>query len=267
MYRDKYRLIYRRYRRIFEKRFGGYISEVILYSNYLFQRKREPSIKFVIFGYQRTGSTLLVNLLDSHPQIECEGELLLNRMAFPKHYLKYRARLSSNDIFGFKLLTPHFDYQKFDNPDQFMIDLNDSGYKIIKLKRNNIFRTALSLLYAINSGRFHFQQSSVNKEVQKINVDPSDLLEKLQWIEFTSLLTERVSKNIPLMEIVYEDDLLNPAYHQVTVDRISDYLGIPHAVVHTKLVKYTDDISQLISNVEEINSFIRNTKYAKYLEI
>jgi len=267
MDRDKYRLIYKGYRRSLEKKFGGYISEAFLYSSYLFKRKNDPIKKFVILGFQRTGSTLLVELLDSHPLINCKGELLLNRMLFPKYFLKCNTRISNHDVFGFKLLTPHFDYQNIKNPDQFMVDLNNSGYKILKLKRRNLFRSAISLLYAINSRRFHFQYSYLEKDLQKIVVDPLELLEKLNWIEYHSVLLDRISNKLPHLEIVYEDDLMSATHHKDTVNRISDYLSIPRATAHTKLIKFTDDISDFISNADEIKTFIYETKYAKYLDM
>ena len=148
-----------------------------------------------------------------------------------------------------------------------MVDLNNSGYKILKLKRRNIFRSAISLLYAINSRRFHFQNSYLEKDLQKITVDPLELLEKLNWIEYHSGLLDRISNELPHLEIVYEDDLMNATHHEDTVNRISDYLSIPRATTHTKLIKFTDDISHFISNAAEIKTFVYGTKYAKYLDM
>ncbi len=37
---------------------------------------KNKTSKFIIFGQGRSGSTLLKQLLDSHPEITCEGELL-----------------------------------------------------------------------------------------------------------------------------------------------------------------------------------------------
>ena len=63
--------------------------------------------EFVVFGMGRTGSSLLVSLLDSHPAICCEGEILNHqnwRGAWrplewivrrqPMPYLAYRRRLA-----------------------------------------------------------------------------------------------------------------------------------------------------------------------------
>jgi len=266
MDRDKYRLIYRKYRRSFEKRFGGYTTELSLSVRYIITEKQAPQNKFIIFGYQRTGSTLLVDLLNSHPLIECDGELLLNRMFNPDRYLCRRAKLSKADNFGFKLLTPHFDYQNINQPDHFIQGLVGSGYKVIKLKRLNILRTAISLIYAINSGKFHFQRSSLNKAAPKIYIDLSELIEKIQWIEYSISVQEQAIFDIPHLEVIYEDDLVDPSRHQETVKRISNYLGIHNELVQTKWVKYSDDLSQTITNVDEIKSFIQNTKYSEFLD-
>lgn len=266
MDRDNYRLYYRKYRRVFEKRFGGYLSEISLSVRYIPKKKRDPKNKFVIFGYQRTGSTLLVDLLDSHPLIECEGELLLNHMFNPNRFLYRRARLSREDIYGFKLLTPHFAYQGIKQPDIFIQGLVDSGYKIIKLIRINILRTAISLIYAINSGKFHFQRSSKNKGVPKICIDLTELIEKIHWIEYSISLQDQAISDFPYLEVIYEDDLIDPSCHQETVNRISDYLGVQYEPVKTKWVKYSDDLSQTIMNIDEIKTFIRDTKYSEFLD-
>lgn len=266
MQRDDYRLIYRNFRRSFEKRFGGYLSEAFLNINYIFREKREPSIKFIIFSYQRTGSTLLVDLLNSHPRIECVGELLLNRMFFPSRFLKLRAKLSKEDVFGFKMLTPHFDYQGIADPERFTRNLFDSGYKIIKLKRKNVLRTAISLIYAINSGKFHFQQSSIKRGAPKIFIEPQDLIDKIKWIEHNISVQEQVLTDIPYLEVVYEDDLIDASNHKDTINRIADFLGVQHGPIHTKLVKYTDDLSQIITNADEVKAFIHKTGYSNFLD-
>ena len=105
-----------------------------------------------------------------------------------------------------------------------------------------------------NSGKFHFQRSSLNKAAPKIYIDLSELIEKIQWIEYSISIQEQAIFDIPHLEVIYEDDLVDPSRHQETVKRISNYLGIHNELVQTKWVKYSDDLSQTITNVDEIKS-------------
>lgn len=265
---DNLRFFLRKQKRNLYKTFGSVTSELTTYLSYPFRPRKSPLTKFFIFGFQRTGSTLLVDLLDSHPHIHCEGELLLGKVFSPITFLECRSRLCEKDVFGFKLLTPHFQYQGIQKPDMFLADLCQAGYKTIKLKRRNILRAALSLYYAIVSGIFHFNDNYEEAPLPKIIIEPKELLDKIQWIEFHSTLQDRLSENLPHLEIIYEDDLQNNLFHQNTVDRIADYLGVPHAPVHTNWAKSPiDSISNIAANADEITEFIRQTEYAEFLDM
>jgi LPS sulfotransferase NodH len=258
----------RKLRRELEKHLRGYMSEAVLYASYSLKAKSDPQTKFMIFCYQRTGSTLLVNLLDSHPLVHCEGELLLNRLASPRRYIACRAATSPGQAFGFKLQPHHFTYQGIRDPQEFVAWLDSSGYRIIKLTRRNYFRAALSLYYAITTGKFHQVGVPDGQGQEKLTVDPQELLAKIAWIEHSSQLLDSYTGAFPYLELVYEEHLMAEGQHQATVDLICDWLGLAHAPVGSKYVKMMpQDISQFVRNAAEIEEFIRNTKYGELLEL
>jgi len=261
------RIKYRNLRRQYEKSIGGYVSEYALYTRSLTGNQIPPEKKFVIYAYQRTGSTLLVDLLNSHPEINCKGELLLNKMHNPKRYLQIQAGMAESPIFGFKLLTPHFDYQKIRDPRAFMAGLYESNYQIILLQRQSTFRTALSLLYAIKSWRFHFQNPQAHIQLEKITINPDELVSKINWIEHSKKIQEDSVMHLPHLKLTYEGDLLDNERHQMAIDNICDYLQIPHAPVNSQFIKLTPDcISQLVTNMDEIVDYFRKSPYRDYLE-
>ena len=55
----------------------------------------------------RSGSTLLVSLLDSHSQIFCDNEIYHRKVFAPWKYLRLRSRMGGKPVYGFKLLTYH----------------------------------------------------------------------------------------------------------------------------------------------------------------
>ncbi len=247
--------------------YKGYLKEVFIYSTYIVRPKRIPSTKFVIFGYGRSGSNLLVDLLNSHPYIYCNYELWGKKVFFPKLYIKCCEALTREDVYGFKLLSSHFEIQGVDNPLEYMMELNNKGYKIISIKRRNILRQALSVLYAVNRKKFHHKRIEGVQEKKWMNVDMDKLLTELRFIDRLNELEEQILKELPYLRLFYEDDLIDGTKHQITVDKISDFLGITNARVKTDLVKTTpDDLSDFVENLDDLKGFIGQTKYSGYLE-
>lgn len=75
---------------------------------------------FVVFGMGRSGSTLLASLLNAHPSIHCDGEILspvywhrrrrplrLPMLRYPLFYIRYRQLVAQYrhgaSVYGFKL--------------------------------------------------------------------------------------------------------------------------------------------------------------------
>ncbi|MEJ5201243.1 MAG: hypothetical protein WHV66_03320 [Anaerolineales bacterium] len=245
--------------------YTGYIRELFTYSTYLFRPKRNPRKKFIIFTFGRSGSNLLVSLLNAHPLIQCDNELLWKRVLFPWRYIQCREKLSMKDVYGFKLLSSHFELQKINDPQEFVNRLSFAGYQIISLKRRNSVRQAISHLYASYRGKFHHFVEQGEQNFVTMRLDPAKLGQELEWVDRLHALEDRVLQNLPYLRLYYEDDLCDASHQQLAVDRISAYLGIPSASIGTNLQKTTpDDLASIIENYDEIKSFIQGTKYAEF---
>ena len=85
--------------------FKGYLEETVFKLRTLFYQERQFESKFVLFGGGRNGSTLLVSLLNSHPDIYCDGEILVGKLRSPFKHIKRRMQSSPKSIYGFKLLS------------------------------------------------------------------------------------------------------------------------------------------------------------------
>ena len=92
----------------------------------------------MIVSIGRSGSELLVSLLDSHPKIRCESEILFMRRVFPTGFLLQRsvtARLTGAHAYGFKLLTHHAGLQDHADPAGYLRRLHARGFRFIVLER------------------------------------------------------------------------------------------------------------------------------------
>jgi LPS sulfotransferase NodH len=137
---------------------------------YIFFTKNKIEKKFVIFTKGRSGSTALVSLLKSQPEIQCDGEILSNFIPTPMHYVLAKTHSSTKPIYGFKLITHQLvKVQPLKKPTEFLKELHQQGYKIIYLRRENLVQLAISNIRAREFG-FHIKKNN-NAKHKKTNID------------------------------------------------------------------------------------------------
>lgn len=234
----------------------GYLQEGRTYAAYLVRPRSRPARKFVLLAGHRSGSTLLVSLLNAHPQITCEGELLYRRKAFPAAYLECRARLSAKPVFGFKLMPSHLYYQGVRNALDFMTRLRTAGYALITLRRRDRLQAALSLLFALQRGVFHTRRGETNP-LPRLRLPPAQVETLLVWLQRLEALMEEMVQGYEHLAFVYEDDLFNPQRQQTTVAQIAAYLGCDPFPVSSDLTPIAGgEYAPYIANLDEIRAYL-----------
>lgn len=226
-----------------------------------------PTNKFVIFTQGRTGSELLCDLINTHPDIHCDTEILRKiRVLFPLQYVYGRAARIQQNTYGFKVKPYQLtDDQKID-PHTFLTQLYNQQWKIIYLKRLNVLRQSLSMLIAIKRKNVWHLKSSQTVDSKKVNIDPNKLIQEIERHLKYLNLEKDILTDLPHLSLVYEADLLNRENHQKTLDGIFDYLGIDSVTVKTNFKKTIAlPLSNYIENYEEIVHRIHQTPYAKFL--
>ena len=228
-----------------------------------------PENNFVIFCRGRTGSSLLVQFLNSNEKIHCDGEILRSPVDSPLSVVIDSESHWTRRIYGFKLLSAHLRRLKKDNdiePLDFMSSLVRRDFKIIYLKRENTLRQALSNLYAKHRKKYHNNRKDAKKPFVKFSVDPDLLIKTIDDSKNLGRYEDWVLKGFPYLRITYEDDLLPSDSHQNTIDKISKYLDIPSMKGRAWAQKITPSkLSDLVENYQEIKLSLKNTPYEKYL--
>ncbi len=150
------------------------------------RKKPLQGVDFVILASQRTGSNMLVSLLDAYPGVSCHGELFRQQRVNQKGALRvlkrlppefadgeYRAaefadylrrvrKLSpKNDYFGFKLMLNQA-------PQAREALIRDSGCRIVLLYRENLLAVYSSNLIAKATGQGN---ARVDQEVRTDKVE------------------------------------------------------------------------------------------------
>lgn len=250
-----------------------HVKELWIYSRRAGQRlvgDDGPRTRFVIYGQGRSGSSVLLDLIGSHPDVHCESEIFNRKVAarllWPGRYLRARADLSKRSVYGCKMkIYQMTDDQGIEDPRQFMQDLHSEGWKIIHLVREDLFRKALSLVVAETRGQF-LDRRSDGGGVDSIAIDPVRLVQAMR--ERRSADEEELAalEGIPHVRVTYETDLLEAANHQAVSDRVLEFLALESARVETRYVRTSrGQVSDYVSNYPEVREFLSQTEFAVHL--
>lgn len=247
----------------------GYLFEYYSILSYPFRPSTTPHTKFVIFGRGRSGSTLLVKLLDSAPNVHCDDEILNRKVTAPLNYILRRSKLGNHSIYGFKLLTYQLRQHTKEKTDQackiFLKKLIDHDFKIIYLMRNNIMRQSLSNLYARHRMVWH-EAANNQQEKTKITVNIKELNKWMTGSTKALNLENEWLEGLPYLKLEYENDLSTEDQQKKTIHKISEYLGIENLQYNTVLKRITPkEITAFVSNYDELEAFATKNNYQHYL--
>lgn len=234
--------------------------------------------RFIMFCHARTGSTLLGSLLASHPAIGYDGEAFklyrqwrgIKALASPvvKRYpllrLTWMAQRSARPVYGCKLA-----YYYVHNIRRTIAQAHEQGWLIVHAQRRNTFQEAISLIVARETTRYTRVGDKTPKgpDDPYLTIAPADLLARIRNIVHLNALEHAVLTNIPHVDVVYEDDLADPAGWDATAGRVFDALGLERMPTQTTVNKTWDrPYSDIVVNYAELVEAVRVSDYARFLE-
>ena len=228
--------------------------------------------RFVILTNGRSGSTMLVDLIGSHPDIYCEAEifneirwkrshrpLLWLVRAWPFPYLDWRARKCTKAVYGFKLKAGGQIYHM----EQKVHRLFQRGWRLVYLYRRDILQQTISWNVARATRRWHttleagYMQQQVHLDVDLFLRDMHTALKDKQELA-------EMMRQLPNLTLVYEDDLEQQDHLQATSARLCDYLKVRQAPLSSKIIRTWDrPYSEVISNYAELMKAVENSPLLK----
>ena len=255
-----------------QRRLGGILLEAgsagIALSRRLTGATR-PDHRFIVFGRGRSGSTLLVSMLDNHPAITCAGEVLRFRTINPKAHLDRILNAGTTPVSGAKLLSYQMrTIHKMPPDSDFLRRLADDGVTIIYLVRENLVRHAVSNIYARTQRIDHQSGASDGPRAPrpKINISATQIS---TWIEGSARLgdyEQAVLRHVPHLPLTYESDLAAPAAREATWAKLLGKFGLNTEPLRTTMQKVTaDDLRQIIDNHDALMADLSHTPYARFL--
>jgi LPS sulfotransferase NodH len=240
--------------------------------------------KFVIVGAARTGSTLLVDLLNAHSQVLAFGELFRTPEAIgwdvrpfvtyqsPRLIDLYRAdpvAFLERSVFrrwpanyaavGFKL----FYYHARQPPQSVVWDhlASDRSIRILHIKRRNLLAQYLSLLIAHKTDVWSTTRSPADPPVP-LRIDVEACRKYFLDVRRSEDECAGFFKNHAIRNVYYESLARNYACE---MQGIADFLGVRQERIGSALVRQNKDpVSQTITNYDELKRAFANTRWQEF---
>ena len=243
------------------------VTEVGLRIFHLLKLGKEPQQRFVIYMQGRSGSSFFCDLLDQHPLIRCNSEILNKKRYNPIKFLRDLSYYYGEKypVWGFKFKSYQVHGQGA-TVDDFIKQLLDNDYQIISLTRKNSLKMALSFWVAHLRGEdYHNIGGQIKRK--KVTVNVKELMDSIEYIEIDRERMMKSLVNIETLDLVYEDDLQDPGKAVKSCQKTFGFLGVEPIEVQSKFRKVsTGRLSDDLENAEEIYNFIKESKYAHFLE-
>jgi LPS sulfotransferase NodH len=246
---------------------------------------KESKGSVVMLHLGRSGSTVLGDLLDQHPDIFWDGEIYHHEAqkckfsrredaAFdPFRIFEMRRCRSGRAYYGFESKTSD---QRFMNcsVNAFICGLKERNVqKTILLKRKNLLRIAASFQLAYKKQSYHvwrYEKPDFHK-IQLMELDigmgiKKPLLAQLEeWTRGLQNLAEALQGS-DVLELVYEHDIENDPL--VALHKVTDFLGLPPAgnpIVNLK--KSTPfPLRSFVEDYNQVGTILRGTPYEHLLD-
>ena len=243
----------------------GYARE-LAYWSFGTIRRHSPKEKFVVFGRGRSGSTLLVDLINEHPRVHCVGEILNRKVFSPAAMVRSCSRMHAEPVFGFKLLS----YQLrsvlgLNRPKELLQRLvEEDGYKMIYLTRENLLRQTLSKHYAAYRGNLNDRSEKVKRPIMRVDIPL--LIQHLEEGEALGRFEQEMIADFDHLPLTYERNLSDEKVQGQTINTLCALLGIESVHANSKLKKIApNSFDAFIENADEMVRAIEKTPFAIHL--
>ncbi|TIM35251.1 MAG: sulfotransferase [Mesorhizobium sp.] len=244
--------------------------------------------KFVIVGIARTGSTMLLELLNSNSQVLAFGELFRTPEAigwdirpfggsYDRHFLsRYRTDPQAfiDDVVfgprprvvravGFKLFYYHAQEAPFS--DVWKLIVGDGNIRIIHLMRRNILAQFVSLKLAHKTQVWSATRKTAGT-VDPIRLDSEECRKHFEQVRRHERECDALFRDHQKLNIYYEDLV---RAQEAEMGRTLDFLEVgAEPGSSTRLVRQrTVPLSEAITNFSELRAAFRNSEWGAFCEV
>ena len=225
--------------------------------------------KFVIISHARSGSNLLLNALNSHPNIIAEHEIFaahnrnIGENFQPTLDNLFKERLESAKAVGCKIFYYHL------NEDEWRQISEIPELKVIHLKRENSLSMIVSMKVAFKTDQWGITNESerIDASEKQVYLDYDFLRERFEQMELWKNNTQKLFKKAQTKNVFYKD--LVKQYEQ-TVKDLFEFLNVTDIAIETSKIKHKkqnpEPLNQLIQNYDELKHKFSGTPWKSYFD-
>lgn len=229
----------------------------------------DESVRFIVLMLGRTGSTLLVEALDSHSRVRAMGEAFkhLPKKSPERQIRRIRGFFTNPsggvDALGFKLK-----HRDIGDEDALHDLLCEFDARVIHLQRRNRVKHVISFFNAVRlyEATDDWNLYSPGDRGGSFRMDPGHFSARLEVIEGeSSALSNFVAGlGLPTVDIWYEELLTD---RKQTLASAFEFLGVGPEPVDGATIKNTpDDLRHVLENFAELRSMYAGTRYAEMFD-
>jgi LPS sulfotransferase NodH len=222
--------------------------------------------RFLILFEGRTGSTWLCDMLDAHPHVRCQHEILkpAGRKGGQDAILaRFRKAVTQPGKSGKQVLGLKAKLNQVGDVDAFRQLLVELNVDIIHMKRRNLVKQVISELRSIELAEKTGKPTLYKEEdrVPAAAIDPATFRTKFQQRLKREAVMDEYVQDLPLrnMLLFYEDLQVD---RERTLAKVFEFLGVPGHNVTSNLLKHTsDDLRDAVQNFDELKATLAGTPY------
>ena len=232
----------------------------------------------VMFHIGRCGSTVLGDLLDQHPDMAWDGELLeVHQMGFkrrilpPKAYVHYRRlrRISKKPgTYGFEIkYLRDLDHVHMDLPELLEWLRERSFSRFLVLHRENYLRRLVSLRIAVQTGQFHRRASDHPVPASKVRVAgpvpfKGETFSLVEYFEMFDAEADRLRLLLGDSACYLGYELHIEKNPMDAYRRASDFLGLSDFEPHVRYVRKTPQRTrELVADYDLVVEQLAGTRW------
>lgn len=224
-------------------------------------------VRFIVMSRSRTGSNMLLSMLNSHPAIVAHGEVfgqLRGRSVDRVLRAVYCRHLASIKAVGCKIFYYH---PQDDSSGELWHRLQGTaGLKVIHLTRRNRLRSLVSYRIAGQQGVWRVigkgERQPPRSRPVRMTVDElrEGFRKTAQWErEYPRLFGAEA-----VLEVAYEDLMAAP---EREFARVTDFLGVGRRAPHVATRRQNPEpLSLLVENYQELKQALAGTEWSGYFE-
>jgi len=254
---------------------------------------------FAIVGTQRSGTTVLRSIIDTHPKVKAFGEVFIPsdahikenyyhylrkrviespRLCIPtiehtrelfKGYLVYLAELTDAEVilfdckYEFLRGVGNMGSVKLDNPPYLLNLFNSLGVETIHLTRENVLKMHVSTILTVQTLVWATEHPELMPN-RTVHVALNSLKQELQTLQSHQ---KRWSNDLSGLSLKYEDLFVDDAMSDKVLDQVAQALGLDAEFNPTpRFKKIGLPLHQAIQNYSEVQELLGDTPFKKFLE-